>query len=295
MSAYGHPREHRFQGSQVELAWYEWGEAPHPKVLLVHATGFHARCWEQVVAHLPPGFHILAVDLRGHGRSTKRGPYVWSSFLADLEEFAAALSLAGAVGVGHSLGGHCITQLAARRPGAFDRLVLVDPVILDPEAYARPRYADLQSAEDHPVARRRDHWAGWEEMFERFSSRKPFSRWRPQVLEDYCRHGLEPRAEGGWRLACPPVVEASIYLGNKGSDVYGMLHDVDVPVAVLRAPGRDPDDHDIMDFSKSPTWPELADRFPRGRDVFLPRLDHFIPMQAPELVARFITDGDADP
>ena len=114
MSAYGQPREHRFQGSQVELAWYEWGEAPHPQVLLVHATGFHGRCWDEVVAHLPPGLHVLALDLRGHGRSTKRGPYVWSSFLADLEEFAAGVGLAGAVGVGHSLGGHCITQLAAR-------------------------------------------------------------------------------------------------------------------------------------------------------------------------------------
>ena len=48
-----------------------------------------------------------------------------------------------------------------------------------------------------------------------------------------------------------------------------------------------------MDFSLSPTWPELATRFPRGRDVYLPHLTHFIPMQDPALVARFVADVEA--
>jgi len=47
-----------------------------------------------------------------------------------------------------------------------------------------------------------------------------------------------------------------------------------------------------MDFSKSPTWPQLADGFPAGRDVYLPELSHFMPMQAPELVANYIS-GEA--
>jgi hypothetical protein len=43
-----------------------------------------------------------------------------------------------------------------------------------------------------------------------------------------------------------------------------------------------------MDFSKSPTWPELADQFEHGQDVYLPGLTHFIPMQEPRMVAAFI-------
>jgi len=46
-----------------------------------------------------------------------------------------------------------------------------------------------------------------------------------------------------------------------------------------------------MDFSASPTWPELAAQFPRGQDVHLPELTHFIPMQDPQLVADFICVG----
>ena len=37
----------------------------------------------------------------------------------------------------------------------------------------------------------------------------------------------------------------------------------------------------------------LADQFPNGRDVYLPELTHFIPMQDPNLVARFIVDAHA--
>jgi pimeloyl-ACP methyl ester carboxylesterase len=49
-----------------------------------------------------------------------------------------------------------------------------------------------------------------------------------------------------------------------------------------------------MDFSKSPTWPGLAAALPRGRDVFLPDHTHFIPMEDPALVARFIIDEAAE-
>jgi pimeloyl-ACP methyl ester carboxylesterase len=82
-------------------------------------------------------------------------------------------------------------------------------------------------------------------------------------------------------------------MGNTETNVHGLLDQVDLPVVILRAKGRDPDDHDIMDFSLSPTWNELAEHLPDARDVYLPHLTHFIPMQEPELVARFIVDPDA--
>ncbi|HEX7037156.1 MAG TPA: alpha/beta hydrolase [Pseudomonadales bacterium] len=292
----GQPTQHDFQGSQVRLTYFEWGAGGDPTVLLVHATGFHARCWDRTVAALPEGYRAVAVDMRGHGRSERRGPYLWESFGRDLEELVEVLALRGAIGVGHSMGGHCVTQVAARQPEAFSRLVLVDPVIFDPEAYAEDRYRGYATAEDHPVARRRNDWASWEEMYERFRERHPFSLWRPEVLEDYCRYGVLPKPDGsGYELACPPLVEASVYLGNTRTDVHALVPRITVPVSVLRARGREPGEEPTLDFSKSPTWPRLAEEFPNGRDVYLPELTHFIPMQAPELVARFIVDPDAEP
>lgn len=290
----GAPRELRFDADGIELAYFEWGELDAPVIFLVHATGFHARCWDRTVAALPEGYRVIAVDMRGHGRSTKRGPYVWATFARDLELLVSALKIHDAIGVGHSMGGHCVTQIAGRLPGVFRRLLLVDPVIFDPEAYRTDRYRGFSGPEDHPVARRRNRWDSWEEMFQRFKDRHPFSLWKPEVLADYCRYGLLPSARGeGFELACPPVVEASIYLGNTQTDIYDLIPRVTIPVVVLRAKARDPDEHQIMDFAKSPTWEGVAAEFPNGRDVYLPELTHFIPMQDPALTARFIVDEQA--
>jgi len=55
------------------------------------------------------------------------------------------------------------------------------------------------------------------------------------------------------------------------------------------------DEHAIMDFSLSPTWPEVAARFPNGKDVYLPELTHFMPMVDPSRVAGYIAEGAASP
>ena len=283
------PRERRTTIRGVEIASFEWGPADGRTVVLAHATGFHARCWDATVAALGAGWRVHAVDQRGHGRSGKSGPFQWDGFGADLAELLDQLDVRDAVGVGHSMGGHAMVQAAARRPERFARLVLVDPVIMEPEAYAdwgedRP----FSSPEEHPVARRRADFGSWGEMFERFRDRHPFKLWREDVLRDYCRHGVVPKANGGGcTLACPPIVESSIYMGSGGTDVYDAVRALRHPVLVVRAKRRDIRQGE-MDFSQSPTWEGLADAFPNGRDVYRPDLTHFIPMQHPELVAAAI-------
>lgn len=280
------PTLRRLAVGDVELAYFEWhGESDGPTVLMVHATGFHARCWDGVIRALG-GRRILALDMRGHGRSEKKPPYDWRQFGIDLAAFADALELDGAIGVGHSMGGHCVVQAAAARPARFSRLVLVDPVILDPQSYGSlPSFA---SAEDHPVSKRRDRWPSADAMIERFKDRHPFSLWAPDVLADYCRHGLNPAPDGdGFVLGCPPLVEASIYLGSAGRDIAHLFAEVAQPTAVLRA-RRKAERDGAMDFSQSPTWEGLAAALPNGRDVYLPQLTHFIPMQRPDLVAAHV-------
>jgi pimeloyl-ACP methyl ester carboxylesterase len=290
------PTERRMVCNGVELCYFEWGraESGRPSVLLVHATGFHARCWDRVVAALPAERHVIALDQRGHGRSAKVPPFVWQSFGADLTAFVEALALERIIGVGHSMGGHAMVQAAARQQARFARLLLVDPVIMDPDLYAQVRSAGVFAMQpsEHPTAKRRGEWRSWQEMFDRLRPRASFAVWREDVLEDYCRFGLVPNPDGpDLMLACPPLVEASIYTGSLGRDIHDLFRQIEIPVVVLRAERRERTE--TMDFLASPTWPGLAEQFPHGRDVYLPALSHFIPMQAPELVARFIEDQDA--
>jgi len=272
----------------MRMCVFDSGDVGAQQVFMVHANGFHARCWDKVAESLPEHWHVIAVDLRGHGRSDKAPPYTWQKFANDLLGCAEHFNVSGAVGVGHSLGGHCVTHICALRPELFSRLVLVDPVIFRPEMYGPDHPGMVDRVEDHPVARRRAHFESWQDMYERYKDRGSYPLWKDEIFRDYCEFGVAPSADGsGVDLACPPMVEATIYMHHFDVDLYAMMPDIEQPVAVLRAKERD-EDAGEMDFSASPTAPDLAEVFPNGEDVYLPHLTHFIPMQDPELVARYI-------
>lgn len=281
------PREHRLPTSAGDLAWFEWGTPGQgPSVLLLHATGFHARVWDAVVVALPPGTHVIAPDLPGHGRSFR--PDSLSDWAAIANAILPLIDQYGAqslVGAGHSMGGYCLTRLAAERADAFRHILLIDPVILPPCIYDPS--AEVVDPDAHPVSKRRNHWVNAEEMFGRFASREPYSKWQPEVLADYCRWGLVPVAEGDTlELGCPPRLEASCYLGSAHNDPYPLVAQVTCPVTLLRAP--QPERASPMDFSPSPTWSGLADRFADARDILWDDVTHFIPMEQPARVAQLI-------
>jgi len=282
------PVEKQIKINGAMLTIFEWGERNEETILLVHATGFHARCWDQVVMGLGDA-HVISVDMRGHGRSEKLGPYLWKTFGDDVISLVKELDLTSIIGVGHSMGGHSVTRAAAGCPDRFNRLVLVDPVIMAPEFYAATDVMENHFEAGHPVAKRRNNFADADAMYLNFEGRGSYSQWKPEALRDYCEFGLLPAESGdGYVLACPPDVEASIYMGNAGCDVHDLVPKVKVPVKVLRAKQRMGARENMMDFSLSPTWPELANHFVQGEDVYLPDLTHFIPMQDPALVARHI-------
>jgi hypothetical protein len=126
-------------------------------------------------------------------------------------------------------------------------------------------------------------------MFASFKDRLPFCTWDSAVLRDYCAHGLVPAADGnGYVLACPPEIEASIYEASTLDDanINDRLGMIEAPVTVIRAPRFMPP-QGPMDMTASLTAPDLSTRFQHGRDVVVPH-SHFIPMEAPALVADHI-------
>lgn len=280
------PREFRVDIGDVELAVVEWTGESDP-ILLLHATGFHSRCWNQVVKRLP-NCHIYAVDLRFHGGSGATGEVDWNTLAEDIHILIAQLNLTNVVGVGHSIGGHLIARAAARAPERFKHLVLIDPVIMSPQDYEKlHEYTQGIDAKDHPVSRRKNQWRDADEMYQRFKARAPFDTWQPEVLRDYCDYALRPADNDALRqLACDPINEASFYLNQRGSEsIHHELPKITTPVTLLRAP---PGGNALSDLSTSPTWPELAGALPDCKEVFLPELNHFIPMQDPALVAKCI-------
>jgi len=284
----GGPKEQRFTRGDLSLVYFEHNQ-PHPdqpSLLFAHCTGFHARVWDRIIEAFPH-HHTLALDQRGHGRSDKQLITTWRTFGDDIAALLEHLGLRRVIGIGHSVGGHAMTSAAAIST-RIARLVLCDPTIAAPDAYVNPK--PRMTGEVHPAANRRRFFSSAQAMHDQLQPKGSYALFEPRMFWDYCQHGLLPAMNGGFTLACPPEVEASVYAASRSnSAIYDSVAAVDRPVMVLRAMSR-PGRPGAFDFASSPTWPGLANAFPNGRELHLPDCTHFIPMQMPDRVIEVIAD-----
>ena len=122
----------------------EAGEPSHPALLLLHGFPELAYSWRKIMVPLAAaGFHVVAPDQRGYGRTTG-----WDgSYDADLHPFRLsnlardALALLFALGhreaamvVGHDFGASVAAVCALVRPDVFRRMALMSAPFTGPPA-----------------------------------------------------------------------------------------------------------------------------------------------------------------
>ena len=124
---------HRFVYSAdgVNLATYEFGDSSAPTVLAVHgfassavANG-HVTGWTRDL--IRAGFHVIAIDQRGHGLSDKpRSPaeYTMEALVDDVLQVLDAYLLDEVCYAGYSLGARVGWQAARELEGRISRAVL---------------------------------------------------------------------------------------------------------------------------------------------------------------------------
>lgn len=98
----------------------------HPTpIALVHGMGGDSRTWDGFAKSLARrGRTVIAVDLRGHGRSGRAASYQFEELAQDVVGVCEHLGLEQVDLVGHSLGGVTSSLVAQRRPDLVRRLVL---------------------------------------------------------------------------------------------------------------------------------------------------------------------------
>jgi pimeloyl-ACP methyl ester carboxylesterase len=122
-------RELSLELPHLRLAAQAWGDPQLPCLLALHGWLDNAASFDRLAPLLCGHFHIVAIDLPGHGRSGHRPPGTWYHYVDYLGD---ALAAADALGwtqfglLGHSLGGAVASMLAAACPQRIERLFLIE-------------------------------------------------------------------------------------------------------------------------------------------------------------------------
>lgn len=258
-----------------------------------HANGYPPGCYRAFLEPFTARHHVIASQMRPLWQPAPDPGQLrdWTGFaddlMATLEEEAPA---GGVIGVGHSLGAFVTLIAAARRPGLFRALVLIEPpfllcrhrLALHVFRHVAPRRFPLVGR----TLQRREHWSSVEEAFRHFRAKPVFRRISDEVLEDYARYGTrlapasadDPGARQERVLAFSKQWEARIYLSLVSHLPW--LRRCRVPVVAVRG-----GDSDTLLPAVWKRWQRTA---PSHHFLELPGTGHLLPLEEPEQAASRI-------
>jgi len=110
----------------LSLFHRDLGGVGHPPLILLHGLLGSSRNWQTAGADLASRYHVLALDLRNHGRSPHAEEMSYPAMMEDVLGWMETRQIASATVMGHSLGGKVAMLLACRQPARVERLIVVD-------------------------------------------------------------------------------------------------------------------------------------------------------------------------
>jgi pimeloyl-ACP methyl ester carboxylesterase len=116
-----------FHTLEADLSYTE-GPPNELPLILLHGIGSRWQPFQSILPALAEKYHVFALDLRGHGRSSHTpGAYRLEDYTRDIHQFIAYQIQAPVVVYGHSLGALVGINLAAQQPQEVHGLILGDP------------------------------------------------------------------------------------------------------------------------------------------------------------------------
>ncbi len=132
----------------VTLCYDDIGEGSVP-VIFIHGFPFDKSMWKPQLDFLQSSQRVIALDMRGFGKSTRGNFKASISLVADdLIQFMDALEIDSAVICGLSMGGYVALNALNRYPEKFNAIILSDTQCIADSAEAREkRFKTIQQIE----------------------------------------------------------------------------------------------------------------------------------------------------
>jgi 2-(acetamidomethylene)succinate hydrolase len=242
-----------------------------PLVVFCHGITACAAVWDPVLQRVSERFTVVAIDQRGHGRSSKPPTgYAGADYARDVLRLIRALGPGPAVVVGHSLGARNALVAAALAPGLIAAAVAVDftPYIEDhvvDDLHRRVRAGNRRFAD------REDLEAYLRDRYPRLPD---------DAVERRARHGYT-EAGGGLRALADPHAMTQTLAGLR-QDLAPTLRALRVPALLVRgAESR---------LVSPAAWQRTGRQHPAIRQLVIDGADHYVPEEAPEEVSDAVME-----
>lgn len=116
----------------INVQVYEYGNESGEAILFLHPQGSSTKIWGKLVPMFEKDYHIILMDLRGHGESDKATEgYDIRTQCKDIKNILQKLEIQKAHFVGNSLGGDIATAFASMYPNDIISLTNIDSGMID--------------------------------------------------------------------------------------------------------------------------------------------------------------------
>lgn len=249
-----------------------------------HANGFPPEAYQFLFNRLTNDYQIIGSKARPLWTPPQDPKQLtnWSLFARDLIAFMDAHGLKKVIGMGHSMGGIVSLLAAHERPDLFEKIILLDPVVLAQKftfilrLLPKPLLKRIV-----PIAKvssnRKDQWASKEEVLKLWRSKKVFHAFSDQALQQLVEATVVPNGRNV-TLAYSKEWETQVYL-----TVPNIMHKIaalKVPITVIK-----PSENSVI---TDMVWNQLQQKAPQTQFVEFQNGGHLFPLEYPEKAASLI-------
>jgi pimeloyl-ACP methyl ester carboxylesterase len=257
----------------LALHYLEWGKADAPDIVCVHGYTGSADAFNALARRLQHRFHLLALDVRGHGESawSPAEAYQYGDQAGDLAAFVDRLGLDRFVLIGTSMGGIIAMAYAAAHARRLRGLVIND---IGPDAEAGTQRITQM------VGSRPDEFATLEEAMAYRQQMSPILAARSAEDQRELALGvLRQRPDGrwGWKMD-PAYIRQRVERGPPARPpLWPALQAVSCPTLVVWG-----SESDVLSEAQAR---RMADVLPRGELVRVPGIGHAPTLVEPVVLA----------
>ncbi|PYS29361.1 MAG: hypothetical protein DMG11_09320 [Acidobacteria bacterium] len=240
----------------LRIHYLDFGGDGRQPLIMLHGIGRVAHTFDHIASHFNQNYHVLAVDMRGHGDSDwdPKAAYLVEDYVKDIEGLAQQLRLRNIVIWGNSTGGRVAQVFAGLHPD------LVAAVIAEDVGPERPReiadgFTSRLKQEDEKG------WASEDELFAQLKTGSP--RTADEILRAYAHFGSKKRPDGRviWKR------DPGIGNGFVPTELWRFVRQIKSPIIYVLG-GR-------STIVPAATQEELRKTLPQVQIVTMPGLGHY--------------------